>query len=330
MAIVLAWTTTPAAGWLGRRIDLVDRPTGDELKIHPNPVPVLGGLAVVSSLLAAQVGSHVGWQILVGIVAGLVVGVADDIRSRPAWMRLGLQAMIGVLLTTSITPFSWLGLATIVALTMCCTNAANLMDGQDGMAGGLTAISALGFSALLALEGDGSGVWFALALGGASLGFLFWNWPPARVFLGNGGAYAVGVALASCALRLIDAAGLRGGIAAALVLGPFTFELAGTFLRRTIAGGSFTTGDRRHSYDLLARGPGGRTHSTLLLWMAGAVCVAGSLAILRVPQTFALALLTLVASAALAIGWRLWGQRGTSSTVYELRPPNDGDTTAAP
>jgi UDP-GlcNAc:undecaprenyl-phosphate GlcNAc-1-phosphate transferase len=252
---VVAAALAPLLGRLGSTVGLVDRGV-DELKIHRAPVPVLGGVAVV---VAAAIGMLAGgrpasWGLVGAVAVALLAGLVDDARPLPAWVRVLLLLLAGGALATSFDgPPAAIG---ILLLVLACANAVNIVDGQDGLAGGLATIAALALAAIGAIRGDETAVAVGLAGAGAMVGFLPWNWPRARLFLGNGGAYAVGVVLAFLAARAVAVGGWRGLLAAGTCLGVFAFEVAFTVARRATAGGAITAGDRLHSYDLLSGSSG--------------------------------------------------------------------------
>jgi len=254
---------------LGTSLGLVDRP-GD-LKIHPKPIPVIGGLAVAGASLGAVALSR-GWLppgVLAAVVLALAIGLVDDVRPIPAWVRINVLTAAGVLagLEVSLGP---LGPAGTVVVVLACANAVNILDGQDGLAGGLSTVAATGLGVLL---WGAAGSSLALALAGALVGFLYWNRPPARVFLGNGGAYAVGTVLGVLAASAASASGWRGLVAAGLCLGMLAFEVAATVGRRLVAGRSLGGGDREHTYDQLAEVAG--RDRTLLVFLGLAATAAG-------------------------------------------------------
>jgi UDP-GlcNAc:undecaprenyl-phosphate GlcNAc-1-phosphate transferase len=271
LGLGLGLALVPVARWAGLASGLVDRP-GDPLRIHDRPVPLLGGAAVVGATLIGSAVSGTGispWA-AGAVILALLAGLADDARPLPVWLRLGAQAAAGALLVAGgfrLAPLGPLGAAAVVVLVLLAANAVNIVDGQDGLAGGLAAIAT---SALVGLAGwserSAAGT-LGLALAGALLAFLLWNRPPARIFLGNGGAYALGTLMAVMVAGATD--GWATLVAATLCLGVFAFELIFTVVRRVRAGAPLTAGDRRHSYDLLAEAWGGRTTSTLAFWGLG-------------------------------------------------------------
>jgi UDP-GlcNAc:undecaprenyl-phosphate GlcNAc-1-phosphate transferase len=296
---------TPVLAAIGRRLGLVDRP--GELKIHDAPVPVTGGLSVAAAALLSLVAVGAGdpWVAAAACLA-LGGGLVDDLRSLPPWVRIVVQAAAGSMLVVGglqLSPLGWFGGAGLVVATIACCNAVNMVDGQDGLAAGLGAIAALGIAALLALSG-----WAAvlpLSLAGALVGFLVWNRPPAGVFLGDGGAYAVGVLLAASAAQATEAEGWHGLLASGACLGVFAYELVATILRRLRSTAPTVRGDRDHSYDRLGLRLGSRSIATLSIWALGVLASLIGVALLWVPALAGLALVLATVAAAIALDTRL-------------------------
>jgi UDP-GlcNAc:undecaprenyl-phosphate GlcNAc-1-phosphate transferase len=314
IALLAAVALTPVAGRLGLAAGLVDRP-GGALKIHARAIPVLGGLAVVAAMLTSMTLTG-GLQVAVAWAIGLmfVAGLVDDIRPLPAWVRLIAQVVAGTVLYADairVQPLAALGGVATVALVVACTNAVNLIDGQDGLAAGVVALAALGLSALGAASGANR---LGLALAGALVGFLVWNRPPARIFLGNGGAYAAGAALAVLAAQATAAGGWAGLVGSGLCLGVLVFELAFTVIRRLGSGASLTGGDRLHTYDLLAARVG-RRRSTVTLWLAGAAVAGLALVVPALPVAAAAAVALAVGGVGVVLGRYLWSLRRQESVA---------------
>ncbi|HEX6331134.1 MAG TPA: MraY family glycosyltransferase [Actinomycetota bacterium] len=306
MAFVIAFLVTLVAMPLcivaGTALGLVDRPSDDGLKIHVRPVPLTGGVAVAAgAVVGLAVAEPVPWWLPTAVGLALIVGAADDARPLSPWIRIAVQGAAGAVLVIGGVRFEALGImaaAAVVLATLACANAVNLMDGQDGLAGGLSAIAAAGL--LLTMPDGGDGGILAVALCGSLVAFLFWNRPPARVFLGNGGAYAVGVVLAVLTAPA-GRAGWTGLLAAAVCLGPFAYELASTVVRRVARGRSLAIGDRGHAYDVAAERLGGRTRSTVLFLFLGAASIPVAVGVSRGAPAVAL-VVTAAYAGALVLG----------------------------
>jgi len=319
VAIALALVLTWAARRLGLATGLVDRPPAapppgegppgvEYLKIHSVPIPVLGGLGVVAAVGGALLvaGADLPLLAVAGVVMATAIGLVDDARPQPASVRLVALAVAGVPIAAGL-PLGQLGMAArvgVVVLLLLMANAVNLIDGQDGLAGGLGAIASVGLAAVIAA--NGADPLLALVVAGALVGFLAWNLPPARVFLGNGGAYGLGALLTVLAAQATIGHGWHGLLAAALCLGVFAFELTFTVVRRLVGSQGLATGDRRHSYDLLGRSRGNRDRSTLAMWTLGAVSAGAGYASDQVSLAAAGTMLGVALVIGTAAGGRLW------------------------
>lgn len=252
--VTIAWFVCRVAIRLGPRLGYVDRPDDPALKVHRMPAVPLGGVAILS-------GTVVGWWAIGNVVWGVLglaaavvlLGLLDDRAGLSPLVRLVAEAGVGV--ATLSQPFVPLGLnspleAVVgVALVVLAINAVNLVDGLDGLAGSTAFIAFLGVAALSLNRGVDPGL--SLVTAGALAGFLLLNRHPARVFLGDNGAYLVGFLLAVTVMRG-SPDGLGGQLlVASLVLGVFVVDLAVTVMRRWLAGRPMLSGDRGHLYDRL-------------------------------------------------------------------------------
>lgn len=308
VAFGMAAILTPVLAWAGTAVGLVDRPTGS-LKIHVRPVAVSGGIAVVAASLAGLAAA--GWPdglVVTAVGAALALGVVDDLKALPPWPRLVLLAGIGGILAIAgveLGPSGPWGAIGTILVTVACANAVNILDGQDGLVGGLGAIAALGLASLGAQVGASGATSLGLALTGALAGFLMWNRPPARVFLGDGGAYAVGVLLAAMAADVTAQADVPGLMAAGLCLGVFAFELIFSIVRR-VRLRSLMHGDRLHSYDLMSLWLGNRWRVTVLYWLGGAATALAAQVVVLASSPVAVIAAAAASLAAAAWGVRLW------------------------
>jgi UDP-GlcNAc:undecaprenyl-phosphate GlcNAc-1-phosphate transferase len=314
IAFALAAVLTPLVGLGGRALGLVDRPTPDPLKVHARPVPFTGGLAVIAATIAALaiLGRSPRALVVAAVVVSLIVGTIDDIRPLPPWLRLVLQLAVGIAIGVAL-PIGVegpVGVAITAFVAMATVNAINLLDGQDGLAGGVSMLAALALAFVLDAESARHAGAAGLALAGGLAGFLLWNRPPAWIFLGNGGAYAVGAALAALAASAGRVGGFQGAVAAGICLGLPALELILTVARRLRSGTRLASGDRHHTYDLVTRRIG-VLRSTLVFCAVGAVL--GVLGVLAAHGSLVVALLILgvVALGGIAAGLWLWADAGT-------------------
>jgi UDP-GlcNAc:undecaprenyl-phosphate/decaprenyl-phosphate GlcNAc-1-phosphate transferase len=249
-ALAVALVLTPLAMAVARRAGIVDRP--GPLKPQAAPIPYLGGVAVFG---AALVGMAVGHPVVIAPLAGAVVlGVLDDRFDLPAMARLAGQLAIGVGIAVVVpTTIGGAGGGAVVALVaVLLMNGVNFLDGLDALAAGVVAVACVAFAVML----HGGGRDLAVALAAALVGFLVYNRPPARVYLGDAGAYLLGATLA---LLLATAWAPRTraalGVASLAVVAIPVAEVAFAVVRRLRARSSLLAGDRGHPYDrLTARG----------------------------------------------------------------------------
>jgi UDP-GlcNAc:undecaprenyl-phosphate/decaprenyl-phosphate GlcNAc-1-phosphate transferase len=332
IAIAFALVLTWAARRLGFAIGLVDRPAGagpappgqERLKIHAVPIPLLGGLGVLLAVLLTLllVRSGLPLAVTAGVLLAAGLGFVDDARSLSAALRMAVLTVAGVLLAVGLPlgPLGPLARPGVVVLLLLLANAVNLIDGQDGLAGGLGAIASAGVAAVIAVNGDPT---LAATVAGALVGFLAWNLPPARIFLGNGGAYGLGALLTVLSAQATIGHGWHGLLAAGLCLGVFAFELTFTVARRLLAAQGLATGDRRHSYDLLGRSRGNRDRSTLALWTLGAVSAGAGYAADQVSLAAATTMLGLALVIGTAAGGRLWHDATAAEDTPLPSPPRE-------
>ena len=202
--LVATLILTPMAGRLAGRFELMDRPGGH--KTHLGATPYLGGVAVAGGLLL------VGWlsagasgQLLVVVGGALVlgfVGLLDDVQPVSPWIRLAYQVVAAIALwlvgvRAGVFDATWIDLPITVLWVVAVTNAFNFIDNMDGIAAGVAIASALGIAAIAGYNGDYLVTSLALATAGAALGFLRYNIPPAKIFLGDAGSMLLGFMVAA-------------------------------------------------------------------------------------------------------------------------------------
>ena len=276
---------------------------------HKAPVPRSGGLGIVAaSALGLAALGVVGHPALlrdpafIGVIAGGLVaaagGLADDIRARSFLFKLGAQIaatavamatglVIDRLYVPGIGPVA-LGIAgpvlTVVWL-IGLTNAYNFMDGIDGLAGG-TAVIAAAFLTFAAIAvGAANEATIACTVAVASFGFLIFNLPPARIFMGDVGSQFLGFVFAALGV-LIARADASGTLIllVPLLLFHFIFDTLVTAGRRWWQGENVTQGHRSHLYQRLAHSGVGHGRTTALLCAVTAAQGAGALWMVHAPE----------------------------------------------
>lgn len=251
LLIALAWAGLVVP--LGPRLGFVDMPDDASLKRHTRPAVPLGGVGV---FLGVHTGMAIEGIFDVGLAAGtgglLVLGLLDDRLGLSPRLRLVVEVAMAFVIVASADG-AWstdpLPLIVGIVLVVVAVNAVNLFDGLDGLVATSAAVAAVGVAALGDLRGLNAIV--GLVLAGALVGFLFLNWSPAKVFLGDNGSYVVGAFLAYGIMRVSPEPVDSRFIVASVLLGVFALDLATTVLRRRLSGRPLFVGDRSHIYDQL-------------------------------------------------------------------------------
>jgi UDP-GlcNAc:undecaprenyl-phosphate GlcNAc-1-phosphate transferase len=231
-AAVATFATTPLVRWVSLRVGWIDRPS--DRKVHPNPTPTAGGLAIllgivtglaVSRLVPFLRGLHETTSepdaALLAALAIVLVGLIDDVKGLSAAGKLvgqvlaaGILVLAGVQLLYFYLPIGGIGILSLspdmavpltVVWVVATVNAVNLVDGLDGLAAGMVAIAAMAFFAYMyrapGVDGAPSTAALLSALvAGASVGFLPWNFHPARIFMGDSGAMLLGLMMAAASI----------------------------------------------------------------------------------------------------------------------------------
>lgn len=245
---------------LARRYHALDIP--NERSSHELPTPRGGGLAIsVIVLLTALALSVFGgfnlWSYLVTGALIAFIGWRDDRESLPAQQRFLAQgiATLIILFTigywqtiefsgVGILSLGWLGFLLTLMWIVGLTNAYNFMDGIDGIAGGVACVGGLGWALLSTNE---TVILMGIAIAAASLGFLAYNWSPARIFMGDVGSTLLGFTFA--VFSLLTAAPVIG----VLILWPFIFDAVLTFLLRLAHHENVFAAHRSHLYQRLIK-----------------------------------------------------------------------------
>ena len=287
-ALSVAYLANPASP-----LRWMDRP--NERSMHALPIPRTGGLGILLGLAAGWFGTAVlisppsAWiWLLSGIVVVAAVSMLDDARGLGVLPRLAAHVLAAGLLlgagwhleaSTIFLPGQlWefppkVGAALIVLFTIWMVNLYNFMDGIDGLAAGMAIIGFSTMGLLGFLGGDPTFAALNLTVAMAAAGFLLFNLPPARIFMGDTGASVFGF-LAATSMLWAQYAGLFPLWAGLLLFSPFIVDATGTLLVRILAKKRFWEAHRQHCYQQFARsalGPKRTLYSGYALMLAAAV-----------------------------------------------------------
>jgi UDP-GlcNAc:undecaprenyl-phosphate/decaprenyl-phosphate GlcNAc-1-phosphate transferase len=311
-AFLIADLIFPSIMRMCRRIGAIDRPGGHKAQKHPTPF--LGGvgvcIAIATALLLTIDFSQLDkWMPFVGIWAGgifvLALGVLDDWKPVNAVVKLALLFLASIVVIAcgvraNLFAGAW-GMYANIAITLLwiagITSAFNSIDNTDGAAGGTASVASLGVC-VIGLVGSDSPespylVAFACAVLGACLGFLRYNWPKARIYLGDNGSFFVGFTLASLLLMMHwSQSPLRSAaIPVVLMTVPLLDICLSTLLRyqrgivRTIREAIVYCGHDHLAHRLKALGMS-RQGASAALWGIGAVSAAEAVALCTVKSEF--------------------------------------------
>ena len=336
LALVLSYVGVGRLRRWAERGQLLDFP--NERSSHTRPTPLGGGLVIVILSTAGLIFAWLRYPAtspaaLVAYLVGawLIAGVSwlDDLRSLPNRVRFAAHALGAILAVLAfgysrvvsiplVTPLDlgWVGLVATFVWIVGLTNAYNFMDGVDGIAGGQAVVAGLAWSILGWLSDQPLVGILGLLLAASSLGFLGHNWPPARIFMGDVGSAFLGYTFA--VLPVIAAQhNPRLALAGPLLVWPFVFDTAFTFLRRLRNRENVFAAHRSHLYQRLVIA--GYSHRTVTLLYSGLAAAGGVLALLWTLDTPGSGLAIVLSMPVLGLGlWTyvVYGERRRSLGIH--------------
>jgi UDP-GlcNAc:undecaprenyl-phosphate/decaprenyl-phosphate GlcNAc-1-phosphate transferase len=294
IALAAALGLTALVRKLALQWSIVDRPDGRR-KLHGRPIPLCGGVAVygatVLGLLAARflpggasndfIELSNVWMIVAGFVCFL--GSIDDRFDLPSRVKLALQviSVLPIVLfgyyVDRVVAFGhpiqlgWLGIPLTILWLVGCINALNLIDGMDGLASIVGVSTAAMMGVIAASEGHPHVAVMSTVLAASLLGFLFYNLPPASVFLGDSGSMVIGLSIGLLGIQgSLKTSATLAITAPAVVMTLPMFDIIAALVRRKLTGRRFDTPDRLHIHHrLLDRG----WTPWQVLCLTGAICL---------------------------------------------------------
>ena len=247
----------------------------NERSLHTHPVPRSGGFGIIAAGAIGFVAAGGPWLIAACAAALAVLSAFDDGLGLPVSVRLAAQvaaAATFVVASSDAALFGWGGGAILLVVALAwMTNLYNFMDGADGLAGGMTVFGFGAYSVAAFQAGDGALGLVSACLAAGALGFLVFNFSPARIFMGDVGWIPLGF--------LAGAVGLEGlqrnlwpGWFPVLVFSPFICDATVTLLRRAMRGKRVWQAHREHYYQRIIMSGFGHRKTALAAYALMALC----------------------------------------------------------
>lgn len=272
IALIVSYAVTPGVKKLAIKIGAIDKP--DERKVHTHVIPRLGGLAIYIGFMAAVLYSMPVFSeffgFLLGAAAIVLLGIWDDIRNIPARVKLAGQIIAaaipvayGVQIEWVTNPFGtiliipeWLAVPVTVFWIVGFANTVNLIDGLDGLAAGVSVIASISMFFMAVSMNQYLPAMILVAMSGAALGFLQYNFNPAKIFMGDTGSMLLGYTMAVVAvLGLVKTAATVALIVPIIALGVPIMDTLFAIIRRKMSGVPVFQPDKGHLHHrLLALG----------------------------------------------------------------------------
>lgn len=297
VAFLLSLAITPLAIKIAPKIGAVDIPK-DNRRMHTHAMPRFGGMAIfVGAMVAMICFLNFNAKIVHILIGGALVyalGVVDDIKGLSAKVKFVVELAIAVYMYKCGIKIAFISnffgdghtnfgtlLCFVVTIIWIVgiTNTINLIDGLDGLAAGIVAISALCIAYASYIHGTYVSCSAMLAIAGSSLGFLPYNFHPAKIFMGDSGSLFLGFLMATTSiLGTVKSATLVAIIIPVVILGVPIFDTFFAIIRRKIAGKSIMEPDKGHLHHRLINLGYGQIRATLMLY--GISGVMGTAAVL--------------------------------------------------
>ena len=325
MTVVL-WTI-PDVKTLGLKLGIVDRPNAR--KIHKNPVVRVGGVSIFAGTIAAltivwllggfsSLPAHKVqeiWVVIVGSILFFGIGFADDLFNLTPVSRLLMQLIVatgcwymGVRIdfvsfpVYSLIKIYWLSLPVTVVWLVGMANAINWIDGVDGLAAGVSGIAAFVMLVVTLFMNQPAAALIAAGLAGGALGFLRYNFNPAQIFMGDGGAYFMGFTLAAVGVvGLVKTTAITAVVLPYLILAVPIIDMSAVIFSRIWKGKSPFIADKSHLHHWLLKS--GISQRQTVLFIYSLTVWVGSLALgfSNIPSGWGYAI-----GATMILSWQIW------------------------
>ncbi|KAB2332656.1 glycosyltransferase family 4 protein [Bacillus mesophilum] len=277
---------TPFVKKLAIRIGAVDKP--NQRKVHQKIMPRLGGLAIYISfiigLLVLRPDDALTWPIVIGSLIIIITGVLDDLVELSAKYKLLGQIAAAVVVILGGVQLEYITVPLIgelnfgifsIPLTLIwivgITNAINLIDGLDGLAAGVSSIALITISGMAIIKGDPFVVSIGFIVLGSTLGFLLYNFHPAKIFMGDTGALFLGYMIAVLSLLGFKNITMISLIIPVIILGVPISDTFFAIIRRIVNKQPLSAPDKSHLHHCLLRLGFSHSQTVLLIYAMAAM-----------------------------------------------------------
>jgi UDP-GlcNAc:undecaprenyl-phosphate GlcNAc-1-phosphate transferase len=335
IALAAAYALTPQVIKLAEKMGAMDAP--DARKVHVRPIPRLGGIAIYIAFMAAVVCTVEITTEVAGLIAGAtviaIVGIVDDLKDLPAKVKLVGQIIAAAVLVAfdvridwitnpfgdyffdSVIYLEYLAIPVTLFWIVGLTNTVNLIDGLDGLAAGVSMIASITILLVALQQNDIAVAVLMAALAGSALGFLHYNFNPARIFMGDTGSMFLGYILAGVSIiGAVKSAATIALIVPIFALGLPILDTAFAIVRRYMSGKPIFKPDRGHLHHRLLDLGFSQKQAVLLMYVISGMLGLSAIALTEVSSGFAMGIIIAV-MAAVVFGAKKLGILKTKKSV---------------
>ncbi|WLD92992.1 glycosyltransferase family 4 protein [Alkalihalobacillus sp. AL-G] len=268
LSLGMSWVITPVVIKFAHKINAVDKP--GERRVHSKTMPRIGGLSIIIAFTMSFLVTSVFYDLPISILlGGLVIGLTgflDDKYGLSPFQKLLGQTLAAIIVIGSglyinylSVPFDgtmvgvpiWISIPVTFLWIIGVTNAINLIDGLDGLASGVSAIGAFTIFVMALIMGNEVVIFISLALIGSVVGFLYFNFHPAKIFMGDTGSLFLGFILSNIALMGFKQITTVSLIIPIIILGVPITDTIIAIVRRIVNNKSITDADKSHLHHKL-------------------------------------------------------------------------------
>lgn len=290
VSLLISFIATPIVRRLSIKVGAVDIPK-DERRVHKEPMPLMGGvaiyLAVAIVMLVFLPLNETTFSILLGGTIIVISGILDDLKELSPKAKFTFQIVAGLVLIlgdvkvdfitnpfsrdSSLIHLSWLSVPITLFWVVGITNTLNIIDGLDGLSAGVAMISSFSLMVVAGKFGIVNIIILAAAMAGACLGFLPYNFNPAKIFMGDTGSLFLGFMLAAISIEgVMKSVATIAVVAPILILGVPIFDTTFAICRRLLNGQSIVAADKGHLHHRLLNRGYSQRKSVLILYSVSA------------------------------------------------------------